>query len=154
MTSGERRSLPGRRHTDISPTAAATFIRASEEMRDAAADLVQAATLTRRQRTGLTIVTLLSALAALASSVGVLQLLRLAQTNRDNTTATRATADAIKDCTTPTGECYRRSQASTADAISVLQRYTLIAVECAHEPSDAAIEACVARKSVEQGLVK
>ncbi len=90
----------------------------------------------------------------LASLVGEATALTMAAQNRSTlTTATEGT-ERVKDCTTPEGSCYQRGQAQTATAIATLQRFTLIAVECAHEGTDAQIEACVLAKSRAQGLVK
>lgn len=94
------------------------------------------------------------AVCMVALLAGVLVLVSIASTNRANGEATKVGTARIRSCTTPGGECYERSQAQTATAIALLQRYTLIAVECAHEGSDKAIEACVLAKSREQGLVK
>lgn len=116
--------------------------------------LVSVLQTTRMQRAVAVALLVLNAVAAIAVVAGTVVLIGIGRDNRDNTTATRETAERIRSCTDPAGECAKRGQAATANAIVVLQKYTLIAVECGHEGSDARIEACVQRKALEQGLVK
>lgn len=77
-------------------------------------------------------------------------LLNLAASNHENGTV-------IRDCITPTGKCYQRSQDATARAIAeivaAIDAHTdllfLTAVECSHHPlSDAAFATCLHAKGV------
>lgn len=40
-------------------------------------------------------------------------------------------AEAIRDCTTPGGDCYQRSRQASADAVGSINRVTVIAAACA-----------------------
>lgn len=102
---------------------------------------------TRAQRIAVLALLILNTVAALAVIGGVAALIWIGNGNRDNT-------GIIRDCTTPGGVCYERGRAQTAEAVKTLRQYQVITVQCAHESTDAAIEACVERKALEQGLVK
>lgn len=82
------------------------------------------------------------------------QQLAISQSNRVLLTQVNQILALVKDCTDPAGQCAQQGQKSQGDAIASLNTFTLIAVECAHQGSDKAIESCVLAKSREQGLVK
>lgn len=86
-----------------------------------------------------------------ACVVGALLALTVAirQTQTDGTPTGRrivALQETITDCVTPTGECYKRAQKRTGDAIATLNLATLYAVYCVDRNPHAdipSIQACV-----------
>lgn len=97
---------------------------------------------------------ILLSLLIFAASVGLGLLglsLQIRQTQTDGTpTGKRIVAlqETINDCVNPKGECFKRGQARTADAIATLNLGALYAVYCVdHNPSAeiAKIQACVRR---------
>lgn len=71
----------------------------------------------------------------------------LASTERA-ATAAEDSLDAIMDCTTPEGDCYRRSQDSTGDAVGGINVYAVYAAACADRPDTQTvteIEKCILR---------
>lgn len=100
-------------------------------------------------RDRLTRILLASVLFVLAG-VGALEVARLkrAATNGDVLVEIRAGNDRIKDCTDPTGKCFRRGQASTAAAVVGIIDGTkdaeAVAIVCARrELDDDEIRACI-----------
>jgi hypothetical protein len=89
------------------------------------------------------------------SLVGNALALTLATQNRGTLkTATEGTAR-VKDCTTPEGKCYQRSQAQTATAVGSINTVTQIAVVCADQyDGRPAIEACIHTRLRAVGLEK
>lgn len=60
---------------------------------------------------------------------------------------TESIAEQIKSCVDPEGECAKRGQATTAEAVAALNRATLVIVKCADEYDGAdAIDRCVAAR--------
>lgn len=94
------------------------------------------------QRLAVILVVGVVVLNAIITAYGVAQLLDLAAINRAN-------GELIKSCTTPTGECYRRSQARTAELLGEpagpINRVTVLVALCAQQhQSEEAILDCVA----------
>lgn len=97
--------------------------------------------------------------ALLASSLVILSLVRLAQTSslveeirRAQVTNTQTlnnsdeTLQVVKDCTQPTGQCFKDGQARTAEAVSSINQVVILAAACAsqeHGQTVATIQQCV-----------
>jgi hypothetical protein len=68
------------------------------------------------------------------------------QGNSDRGEENRATLKVIRDCTEPTGECYKRGQQASAAAVADINRVVIFAAACAaqsHHPSVSHIQQCV-----------
>jgi hypothetical protein len=80
------------------------------------------------------------AITSVTSLVLLFRLNGVTASNRQNTTI-------IKDCTDPTGTCFKEAQARTAAAVAQLNSTTIIAVECADAyDGQAAINACIVKR--------
>lgn len=119
-----------------------------QDVAEAQRDLVKAASLTRLQRWFLGVVLVLGTIGAVSASIDGVFILK-------GQSETHANTKAIKDCTTPGGQCYERGQQQTGQAVAILQKYILIAADCARQPGDSqAFAACVQSEAKAQGLVK
>ena len=68
------------------------------------------------------------------------------QANTKTIENTQATLDLIRDCTQPEGECYQRSQDSTAEVVDNIGLLSTYAAACADQPEQQTAEeirACV-----------
>lgn len=76
----------------------------------------------------------------------VVQTFGLVSQTRATQEGNRDLLNLIKSCTDPSGECAKRGQEQTADAIADINRVTVYAAACADEPGvqgQSAIYACV-----------
>jgi len=77
------------------------------------------------------VLTAVLVLGTLSTLVGIYS---LSHSNAEQAEATAETARRIADCTEPTGECYRRGQQRTAEAVGMLtastQRIIAAALSC------------------------
>lgn len=72
----------------------------------------------------------------------------------DNSERNGETLRVIRDCTQPSGQCYKRGQAQTAQAVADIGRYVVLAAACAadvdaSQPVDrriALITACITER--------
>jgi hypothetical protein len=86
---------------------------------------------------------IVAVLYALLAGAHTTQAIRETQVNN------RVLLNTIRDCTQPTGECYRAGQKRTGDAVATINRVVILAAACAAvttgtEPQvEARIHACV-----------
>lgn len=58
----------------------------------------------------------------------------------------------VQSCVDPAGTCAKRGARTTSEAVSALNRATVVIVECADAfDGDAAIDACIARRLADTG---
>lgn len=82
--------------------------------------------------------------AVVSVSLGVL--LSLAVQGKQRAVENRETLHTIKDCTQPSGECYKRSQRQAASAVASINRVAIYAAACAaqyHHPTVEQVQSCV-----------
>lgn len=99
----------------------------------------------RRAAAWFVIGVLTAALVLLAMYV-MLSMSRVVDSIRHTQVDNRETNLQIKDCTSPEGECFKRGQRQTADAVSSINRVAIIAAACADKPRRQTVEqiqACV-----------
>lgn len=119
----------------------------ANDLRKVANDLYRSALLSRVEKLVASVIIVASLVTSSISLVVLLQIHGIANTNKTNNTATRDNTATIKDCTDPTGTCYRENAIRTAVLITQLQTSMVVAVECADEFNGrAAINACIAAR--------
>lgn len=72
--------------------------------------------------------------AVIVAAVTVTQVRESQIGNTETINNTKATLDLIRDCTEPSGKCYQRGQASTADAVDNIGLLSAYAAACADQP--------------------
>jgi hypothetical protein len=87
---------------------------------------------------------------SLLVGVVVVAQIRSAQVDRaPKNDANDATLAIIRDCTEPTGDCFREAQRRTAEAVGDINRVIVIAAACASKPYEQSvtrIAKCVTRR--------
>lgn len=135
--------------SDMDPALLAGATVQARELRDAALALRETYRFSRWMKVTL----ILGALMLAANGVMLGILISLANTNRAN-------GDAIRSCTTPTGDCYQRGQETTgravAEIVAQVNAHTdlvfIATLECSQRNlSDAAFEQCLQDKGAALG---
>lgn len=78
--------------------------------------------------------------AVLISATTVTRVRESQVTNTGTLNNTDRTLEILLDCTDPTGDCYKRGQASQASAIEDISRISVYAAACADKPREQTAE--------------